>query len=217
MDSSNPQNDSSPPSPATISQVAISAIAGFAATVLLGKLSLIDAVKRVDEAVFDACVGFLQSIPGLTSVSERLTDIGAIPVNVGMALGLAFFVCLQRRNVVVPGLVLGTFIGSHALQNLTNRLVDGHPPTDRVIGAAGPYFSGGVMRVIVLTGMAATLALPRSFDRWVWRLAVFLGVIEAITRLALGRHWPIDLVASFPIGLGIVWLFRQVTLPQIRD
>lgn len=183
---------------------------GFVAAVVAGKLSIIGSVKSVDEAIFNAVVPLLQDIPGLTSFSERATDLGAIPVNYGMALALALFVSLQKRHVL-PGVVtVVTVFGAHVFQNVTHRLVEGFAPTEHVLGAAGPYFSGGVMRVILLAGMVATLALPRHADRWIWRLAIALGLFEAFTRLVLGRHWPIDLVASFPIGLGLVYLFKRV-------
>ncbi len=208
--------DERPTSVARWGRTLAAALSLFVAVQLFGKFSLLSGVKVVDEAVFEFLVTGLQAIPGLTSVSERLTDIGAVSVNYGMAMALAFFVGLQRRSVLLPSLIAVTFLCGHALQYLTNRIVAGTVPTEHVIGAAGSYFSGGVMRVVLLAGMAATLALPRHRDALVWKLAIVLGLVEAITRLALGRHWPIDLFASFPIGLGIVWIFRQLALPLLE-
>lgn len=186
---------------------------GFAVAVGVGLFSLIDAVKDIDTAILEAVVPWLQDVPGLTRLSERLTDIGAIPLNYLMALALAVIAGFRHRHLVPAALVFGCLFGSHVFQNLTNRLVKGSVPTIEVIGAAGPYFSGGVMRVIILTGMVATIALPREHDRWVWRLAVLLGLVEALTRLVLGRHWPFDLVAAFPVGLGLLYIFRVLYNP----
>ncbi len=189
------------------------AVALVVGTLALGFFSLLDPVKEVDAAVYRASVSVLQAIPGSIPASEFLTQLGSIPVNYGMALGGAFAVWLQRRKIAVPILIVATLLATHVLQKITISVVDGVIPVDdRIIGAAGPYYSGGVARVVVLAGIIASACLVRSAksDRLVWQLAIGLGVVEALTRLVLGRHWPIDLIASFPIGLITVWLFRQV-------
>ena len=192
-----------------VAGVAIALVVG---TLALGFFSLLDPVKDVDRAVYSASLSVLQAIPGAVSASEFVTSLGSIPVNYGMALGGAFAVWLQRRRIGVPVLIVVTLLATHVLQKLTIGVVDGMIPVDdRIIGAAGPYYSGGVARVVVLAGILASATLVRSAksDRLVWQLAIGLGVVEALTRLVLGRHWPIDLIASFPIGLTTVWLFRQ--------
>lgn len=185
------------------------AVFGFVLTLLFGKFTLLDVVKRVDEAVFDAVVPWLQSIPRWSSISEVATDLGAIPINFFMLLIIAAAAAVRFRHVVPPVLVLGVGFGAHALQNVTNRIVQGTVPTSDVIGSAGPYFSGGVMRVLLLTGIAMMVAVPSLSKRWIVSGAFALGFLEAITRLTLGRHWPIDVMASFPIGFGLLALFRQ--------
>lgn len=183
-----------------------------------GKLSLLAWFKKMDEAIFDSLIAGLQAIPGAIAFSEFVTKLGAIPVNYGMAIGTAFFVVLLRSRIAEGLLIVATLVATHGLQYLSNAVVDGYAPIDaRILGDAGPYFSGGVTRVIVLTGMLAVLALPRSSasqrlrsNKRIWMLALGLGLLEALTRLALGRHWPFDLLAAFPIGLTIVWLFRSV-------
>ncbi len=195
-----------------VARVTVGLVLGFVVTVGVGKLSLLGSVKTVDEAAFLSVVESLQSVPGLTGFSEVLTDLGAIPINVGMALGLALMAGLQRPSSRLGVLVVAALFSALVFQNLTNRVVDGFAPTEFVIGDAGPYFSGGVVRVILLTGMAATLALPRERGRWVWRLAIAMGMLEATTRLVLGRHWPFDLLAAFPVGLAFLWGFRHLAL-----
>lgn len=189
------------------------AIALVVGTIVFGFFSLLDAVKDVDAAVYRASLSVLQAVPGSIRVSELVTQIGSIPVNYGMAMGGALAVWVQRRRIAVPILIVVTLLATHALQKLAIGIVDGVIPVDdRIVGAAGPYYSGGVARVVVLAGIIASAVLARSAksDRLVWQLAIGFGLIEAITRLALGRHWPIDLVASFPIALTTVWLFRRV-------
>lgn len=188
------------------------AVALVLGTLAFGFFSLLDPVKDIDAAAYRGSLSALQAIPGAIPFSEFVTQLGSIPANYGMSMGGAFVVWLQRRKIAIPLLIVGTHLATIALQKLTIGVVDGMIPVDdRIVGAAGPYYSGGVARVIVLAGILASATLVRSAksDRLVWQLAIGLGVIEALTRLALGRHWPIDLVASFPIGLTTVWLFRQ--------
>lgn len=190
------------------------------ATVILGKMTLASPVKAVDEPLFELLVEALQSIPGLVEFSKVATQLGAIPVNYGMALGVACLVGLQRRTIFVPMLILATLFGSHVFQEVVKTFVDGTLPPDRyIIGSAGPFFSGGVQRVVVLTGVVLTLAQHEHADgstarpellgsRRVYQVSAVVGLFEALTRMALGLHWPLDLVAAFPIGLAIVWIFR---------
>ncbi len=182
----------------------------FSVTLVLGEASLFTEVKLVDKALFDSIVPAIQSIPGVIEVSTHLTKMGSIPVNYGMALGIGFYSGLQRRSYYLPPAVVGSLFVGHVFQLLVHRIVQGYAPTEFALGGtAGPFFSGGVMRVTLMVGIAATLALPPSKDRVVWTLAVGFGVVEGFTRLALGRHWPLDIVAGFPVGLGLLWLFRQ--------
>ena len=193
-----------------LSKIVLIGLVGLALASVIGELSLWGSVKSIDEAIFHSAVPAIQSVPGLVDVSVHVTKMGSIPVNYGMAIGIGFYGGLQRRSWYLPIAVVGSLFAGHVFQILVDRIVEGTVPADYVLGgSAGPFFSGGVMRVTLMVGMAATLALPPSKDRVVWSLAVAFGIVEGFTRLALGRHWPLDIVAGFPVGLGLLWLFRQ--------
>ncbi len=196
-----------------MARLTVVTLVGFAAVIVVGLGRRINWVRSADEAVFDWIVPELQSISGLVDFASWATDLGAIPINRGMAIALAAVVLLLHRQIEPALLVVGAVVGAHAVQVFADRVVDGTIPLVPVVGEAGPYFSGGVMRVTLLAGIAATIVLPRSADRWSWRLAVGLGVFEGCTRLILGRHWPYDLLAALPIGLGILWVFRAAYQP----
>ena len=77
------------------------------------------------------------------------------------------------------------------------RLVDGTiPEGPEVIGNAGPYFSGGVQRVIIVFGVLATIAAPRFnwSSRTIYSIAIVAGVFEGLR----GLFW-VD------IGQSICW------------
>lgn len=185
------------------------AMLGFIVILAFARFTLIGIVRDVDEGIFEALVPWLQPIPGLASFCEVATDLGAIPLNRAMLIVLAILAAGRHRHLSPVLLVAGVGVGADALQNITNRIIQGSVPSADVIGAVGPYFSGGVMRVVLLTGIALTLFLPTRSTRWVLTWALVFGLFEAITRLTLGRHWPLDLVVSFPIGSGLIWLFRR--------
>ncbi len=121
-------------------------------------------------------------------------------------------VAFERRRFGVAGLMVASILGAHLFQRIVIKLVDGTiPEGPDVIGSAGPYFSGGVQRVIIVFGVLATLLAPRFSwtSRTIYSIAIGTGIFEGFTRLVLGRHWPFDLLAAFPIGLAILVIFRH--------
>ncbi len=188
-------------------------------TIVAGKFSLSGSVKSVDVRLFDAIVPWLQAIPGLSSFCERATLLGAIPISYAMITIGGLIVAFQRRRFGVAGLMVAALLGAHAFQRVIIRLVDGTiPDGPDVIGNAGPYFSGGTQRVIVVFGVLASMLAPRLgwSIRTIYGIAISAGLFEGMTRLVLGRHWPFDLLAAFPIGLAIVMIFR-LALPVMED
>ncbi len=181
-------------------------------TIVVGKLSLTGPVKSVDVRLFAFLVPRLQSIPGLSGFCEWATLLGAIPVDYAMITIAGLIVAFQRRRFGVAGLMVASILGANVFQKIVIRLVDGTiPDGPEVIGNAGPYFSGGVQRVIIVFGVLATIAAPRFnwSSRTIYSIAIVAGVFEGLTRLVLGRHWPVDLLAAFPIGIAILMIFRQ--------
>lgn len=182
------------------------------ATVVVGKLSLTGPVKSVDVRLFEAIVPWLQSVPGLTATSLAATQVGAIPISYAMITIGGLLVAFQRRRFGVAGLMAASLLGAHLLQRIVVRLVDGTlPEGPDVIGSAGPYFSGGIQRVIIVFGVIASVVAPRLgwSTRTIYGIAIAAGALEGLTRLVLGRHWPFDLAAAFPIGIAILMIFRQ--------
>jgi membrane-associated phospholipid phosphatase len=192
-------------------------VLGVVATVLVGKFSMLGPVKDVDEAVFDAVVPWLQGLPGVTGFGEVVTDMGAIPLNRAIAVLVALGALVWRRSLWLALIALAIFFGSMYGHSLVINAVDGSSPTEHVLGNAGPYYSGGVVRVIALVGFALTVYFGMRRPRLVYGTAVAFGAVEGLTRLIVGRHWPFDVLASIPIGLALVWLFRAAGEPWLSS
>lgn len=179
------------------------------AGIFFGQLTMTSFGADINEGLFDPLAGGLSAIPGMVRVSGTLTDIGKLTVNYGMALGVALFVGLARREWKTPAFILAAMAGCHAFQSFVTRIVDGSTPTgEHVVGTAGPYLSGGVLRVIVLGGLFAVIAGRSRRDAY--RLAALLAVVEAVTRMGLGRHWPFDIFASIPLGFALLYAASEL-------
>lgn len=185
-------------------------ICGAALMLSVGATVFWGPVRATDEAVFDAVVPRLQAWSWLVSVSEVVTDLGAKSFTYVLAGGLAIMLAIRRRSLLAPALVGVSIFAIHVMQWLAVVVIDGPTPTEHVMGGAGPYYSGGVVRALVVFGMLATEIDHQTERRIpVWAIALTAGTIEAATRVILGRHWPFDVVMAIPIGCGLLWCYQE--------
>ncbi len=179
-------------------------------TLLCARLVLLQPIRTVDEALFARVVPRLQESRTLVTLSEWLTDMGSKNVAYALIFLLVVYLLAVERAASSAALVVTTLIAAQGLQWLTFASVTGTAPTDFSIGTAGPFYSGGVVRAMIVTGMLVSSVTRRrtpSDTGVVWFWALTVGVIEGWTRLTLGRHWPLDIVAALLIGAGILWCY----------
>lgn len=190
-------------------------------TVLVGRFLGIGPVREWHESSFSPIVESLQRSDALIDASSWLTDLGHLNINYVMlaVLGVCAWLlpsCDTRAWIL--GLTV-TALALRPFQAIVSRLVDGSTPySPLVVGVAGPYFSGGVFRVTLIAALAG-IVFQRSM-RFVVVFAVLAGVFEGLTRLVLGRHWPLDVVAAVPVGLGVafvIWLAVELLSDLLPD
>ncbi len=195
-----------------LGRLGVEAVIGVAIILALGALTHLSPVRSIDEAVHEPLVSTLQQGDRLVSISRWLTDMGARDLVFGLTGLLAIAVTLARRSLLHGVLVVATMASTHAVQWLVITVIDGSVPTEYVIGMAGPYYSGGVVRIMVLVGMASA-AVAAARQRHPGRITVVVtlafGLTEGLTRLVLGRHWPFDVIAAVAIGLFFVSLHAR--------
>lgn len=193
-------------------------------TLLGARLVLYQPIRETNEAWFAWIVSRIQEPPVLVSTSRWLTEMGSHKLAYGLAVLLAIYLFSARRAVWPALLVPGTVFAAHCLQWLAINTAPGVVPDELVIGVAGPFYSGGAVRAMIMTGMLVSSlplrAPPRSLKP-VWIAAIAFGLLEGITRLVLGRHWPLDIAAAIPIGAGILWCYLRTsrllsTMPDHR-
>ncbi|MGW4872006.1 phosphatase PAP2 family protein [Streptomyces chartreusis] len=152
-------------------------------------------------------------------LSELLADLGNVPVAVPVLAVVLVYVTWRHRRTgtdhwwwpaaaaaflmaLVPALVV-------PLKELTDR-----PGTPAVPPATGYYPSGHTATAVVAYGAAALLLLPWLRTALARRTALALcaalnlGVAFGLVRR--GYHWPLDVVASWCLGMvlmTLLWLF----------
>lgn len=191
------------------------AVAVTAGAIVFGLLTVTEPGEQINRESFEPVVDALNAIPGLGSISEAATDAGQLRLNQFLLLALAFFAGfkLEKPGITWSAICVAAIFGLRYFQSLVTNIVGSTDPDDfaasasRVVGTSGPYFSGGVFRVVVIVGLA--LAIFGLSQRKVFSIAAVAGVIEGITRMTLGRHWLLDTLAAVPIGVGVLWCLIQ--------
>ena len=169
----------------------------------------------------------LQAVPGkrvVFDVSSTLTNALSVPFLLIFVAIVAVVLLLGHRGAAV--LLLLSF-PLHVLAQFPKALVDRPRPSPAFAGIEGvgglqSFPSGHSEYVVTFYGFLAYLLMLHRRGRW-WRAGiavVWVGLVLAtgFGRVALGRHWPLDVLASYLIGLGLlsgmVWLhsaFRYAT------
>ena len=87
-------------------------------------------------------------------------------------------------------------------------IAEPRPPRELHLVVASSYaFPSGHSQL----GAATWLWLAHEIDRrWFWPLAVLLAVGIATSRVYLGVHWPVDIVAGLAVGAATVYVFRKL-------
>jgi undecaprenyl-diphosphatase len=190
----------------------------FLAAIGLGGFALITwavASKIVfpfDQPLLDAGAGL-----GQYMVAWRdLSDSANIPlIVIGVAI-VAFLLFTKQR--AEAGLVIGVLAvvtaGSEAVKLLVARP---RPPgfTNDAAGIVYSYPSGHILEAVTIYGIIAVLlwrsSLPTVVRVVVPILFAVLIVFVAIARVAVGAHFPSDVLAGFLAGIGFLALFAMLS------
>jgi undecaprenyl-diphosphatase len=121
-------------------------------------------------------------------------------------------VTLVLRRPVVFALVVAAYFASAAIVDVLKAIVDRHRPVDHplVTHLSSPSFPSG--HAATSFACAATLAafVPRSGQIVLYVLAAAI----AYSRVYVGVHYPLDVLAGAALGLGVAIALRR--LPAVR-
>ncbi|WP_347878431.1 phosphatase PAP2 family protein [Streptomyces subrutilus] len=149
----------------------------------------------------------MRSVPD--SVTERLSDLGNVPVAVPvLVLAVAYAAWRGRRRAagaaalamaLVPALVI-------PFKQWTAR------PGPLEPWAAGYFPSGHTATAAVAYVGAALLVRPYTRRAWPTAAALVLTAATAVGLVLRGWHWPLDVLSSLlmctPLLLGVRWAVR---------
>lgn len=159
------------------------------------------AVERLSEALHDH--------PGVVDALQVVTALGK-PQVLAVASVVAGVVLLARRRVRAAAFGVVATIGAWLVDNGLKDLVDRARPdlAEPVASASGPSFpSGHAMTSAAAYGALVVIVLPLvppARRRLVVAAAAVVVVAVGITRVALGVHWPTDVLGGWAFGLA--WL-----------
>lgn len=172
----------------------------------------------------------IQKTPGrfeLFDASNYLTNTIAwefVPL-----IGTVVAISLWLRHFLAALLFVLTF-PLHVLAQWPKAVLDRpRPPAgfDGLDGVGGfqSFPSGHSEFVVTFWGFAAFILLLHADRPWQRALVLvpFLGLVVATGygRVALGRHWPLDVLVSYVVGLGLlsglIWIYAAVREAQGRS
>jgi undecaprenyl-diphosphatase len=161
----------------------------------------------------------LQDVPRrriVFDVSSTLTNTISVPF---LLIFLAIVGLVLRHGHRIDAAVLALTLPLHVCAQFPKALVDRPRPSaafSEITGVGGhqSFPSGHAEYVVTFYGFLAYLLIRRVRHRG-WRFAIagawlILTLATGFGRVAAGRHWPIDVLASYVIGLGLlsglIWL-----------
>lgn len=163
-------------------------------------------LQKADESAIDALNSAVSTTPGAASVLTVITNLGGTAF-AWTVLTVAVGWLTIRREWALAVYVALTGLGANALTTGVKELVDRTRPIvqDPVAAAPGLSFpSGHSLGSAVTYGVLALVFLPVvpvRFRRAVIIAAVTLVVAVGVCRVALGVHFPSDVLGGWLLGL----------------
>ena len=168
----------------------------------------------------DPAIAFVKGLPVPTEVWRAITQAGgAILVPIGLAIVVGLLVARRPRSALVYGVALLVATGWTQLVKVALERV--RPPGGELIAAGYSFPSGHALNSTVTYGLIALLVWRSGLPRWIRVttaviLAVLIGLI-GLSRIALGAHYPSDVVGGWLAGLAIVATVATVTRAGLGD
>jgi undecaprenyl-diphosphatase len=163
----------------------------------------------------------VQGLPLSTDLWQVITAAGGVllvPIGAAVVLGLLF--AGRTRTAVIYGIaLLGSSLWAHVVKVTIARE---RPPGAALIPAPGYSFpSAHALTSTVTYGLIGLLIWRSTWPRWARRVSlvalVGLIVLIGLSRIALGVHYPSDVVGGWLMGITIVAAVADLTDRQTGE
>ncbi len=187
-------------------------------------VALADAVGAgATQALDDAIVQALHESSGaVRDMTRDITSLGSIPVLTFVSIAVVGFLALSRLYralVLVLVAALGGTAWTFALKVFFSRERPPFATHDVVSTMSFPSGHSALSAVIYLTlaALSARLVERRTLRAYIIGVAALATALIGISRIALGVHYPTDVLAGWTLGLGwAVFCWTAMTFLQRR-
>lgn len=189
--------------------IAVLGLGGFAVLtwLIVQKVNL-----PFDQQLLDSARGLSQYMPEW----RGLSDSANLPlIAVGAAIVIWLLWTKQRSEALLVIVILALVTaGSEAVKQLVARP---RPPgvENTYLGVVYSFPSGHVLEAVTIYGIIAVLvwrsSLPKAIRVAVPLLFIAIVALVAVARVAVGEHYPSDVLAGLLAGIGFVALFSWLT------
>jgi undecaprenyl-diphosphatase len=198
------------------------ALAILALACATGFLLVAACVRRDGEVGFDQPVISLVRGIGLPPETwHAVTELGGLillPVGAGLVAWL-----LSRGQVADAAIVAAALIGATLFTDAVKDAVARPRPPDPVLGPAVGYGfpSGHTLNSTATYGLVALYAWRSRMRPTARRIAVValasIPFLVGMSRIALGVHWPSDVLGGWLAGMAVVFVVAAITgAPRAR-
>lgn len=187
----------------------------LAAAVWLAALLLGGPASRTDVAIFNAL--HAGERPELVAAAKILTRLGGWAILVPVGLFAVLYLAFQRR--MRAGLLLIMIAGGRLLVEVQKTTL-GRPrpfaPEHLVTVKSMSFVSAHAANsMITFLGIALLLPIPQRWRPLAIVVAVAFSLLIGASRVALGVHWPTDVLGGW--AFGIAWILICVRLASARE
>ena len=183
-----------------------------------GFLVLATVVSRQGSVAFDEpVIAFVTGLGIPPEAWRAVTDLGGgllVPIGIGLVLWLLW---LRRpaEAIIVAVALIGASLFNDAVKDLIARP---RPPGPHLAPAAGYSFpSGHTLNSTATYGLAALYAsrshLALTARRVAFAVLVVIPLLVGLSRIALGVHYPSDVLGGWLAGMAVVLTVAAIARP----
>ena len=176
-------------------------LAAFGLLLLLAGAVLWVAGASLDLVLFNAMRR--ESVDASVPLIVFLTMLGGLAVLGPVALAVACWLCLRERRATAAWLLVTVTSGRLMVDGMKLVLERARPPLeDRLTLVTSHSFPSGHSAGTMVTCLALAMLVPAR-RRSLLPLAMLAACAIGWSRIALGVHWPSDVIAG--LGFGMIW------------